>query len=107
VRATEGAFARRAIHRSADPSGAEYGERVDEHLHGLREQLDAAAANTDDAERAELNRLRTEVDLHANAGDHHRLAESLARGETRFESGHPKLADAIRRVLDALSSSGI
>jgi len=80
---------------------------VDEHLQGLREQIDAAAATTDGAERAELTKLRAEVDTHAGSGDHHRLAESLARGETRFESGHPKLADAIRRVLEALSSSGI
>jgi hypothetical protein len=80
---------------------------VDEHLQRLREQLDVAAAGTDEPERAELKQLRAEVDTHVDRDDHHSLTESLARGETRFQSGHPKLADAIRRVLDALSSTGI
>ena len=80
---------------------------MDEHLQSLREQVEAAAAGTEEPERAKLRQWHAEVDRHAESGDHDSLTESLTRGETRFESGHPKLADAIRRFLDALSSSGI
>ncbi|MEP6660591.1 MAG: DUF4404 family protein [Acidimicrobiales bacterium] len=65
-----------------------------------------------EADRATLDRLATESERRmagAEAADenHEGLVEELRESVRRFEVSHPKLADAIGHVADALSSLGI
>ena len=64
-----------------------------------------------EADRATLDRLATEAERRmagaAAADDHEGLVEELRDSVRRFEVSHPKLADAIGHVADALSSLGI
>jgi hypothetical protein len=53
---------------------------------------------------------RIERRLHAQAevaDDDDTLGEDLREGAIRFEADHPKLADALRRIVDGLSGLGI
>jgi hypothetical protein len=53
---------------------------------------------------------RIERRLHAAAeatDDDDTLGEDLREGAIRFEADHPKLADALRRIVDGLSGLGI
>ena len=53
---------------------------------------------------------RIERRLHASAevtDDDDTLGEDLREGAIRFEADHPKLADALRRIVDGLSGLGI
>ncbi len=49
-------------------------------------------------------RLHAEAELH---DDDDTLGEDLREGAVRFEADHPKLADALRRVVDGLGGIGI
>ena len=65
-----------------------------------------------EADRATLDRLAAEAERRmagAEASDdkHEGLVEELRESVRRFEVSHPKLADAIGHVADALSSLGI
>jgi hypothetical protein len=53
---------------------------------------------------------RIERRLHASAevaDDDDTLGEDLREGAIRFEADHPRLADALRRIVDGLSGLGI
>jgi hypothetical protein len=64
-----------------------------------------------EADRATLDRLATEAERRMAgaeaADDHEGLVEELRESVRRFEVSHPKLADAIGHVADALSGLGI
>ena len=65
-----------------------------------------------EADRATLDRLATEAERRmggAEASDdkHEGLVEELRESVLRFEVSHPKLAQALGHVADALSSIGL
>jgi hypothetical protein len=65
-----------------------------------------------EADRATLDRLAAEAERRmaaAKASDdtHDGLVEELRESVLRFEVSHPRLADAIGRVADALSGIGL
>jgi hypothetical protein len=49
-------------------------------------------------------RLDAEAELH---DDDDTLGEEIREGAVRFEADHPKLADALRRIVDAIGGIGI
>lgn len=49
-------------------------------------------------------RLDAEAELH---DDDDSLGEEIREGAVRFEADHPKLADALRRIVDAIGGIGI
>jgi hypothetical protein len=49
-------------------------------------------------------RLEAEAELH---DDDDTLLEDLQEGAVKFEADHPRLADALRRIVDGLSGLGI
>jgi hypothetical protein len=87
---------------------------MDETTAALVEELKAAIADlehgsgdkelvADLAGRVE-RRLQAEAEL---TDDDDTLGEDLREGAVKFESDHPKLADALRRIVDGLSGLGI
>jgi hypothetical protein len=83
---------------------------VESHLRHLLDEVSTALRRARPEDRQELTDLHGTVEAHL-AGQQpagpHGLTASLERAESRFESGHPKLAGAIRQTLQALSDSGI
>ena len=88
---------------------------MDETTAALIADLKAAIAELEDgteeaADRvAELagrieRRLDAEAELH---DDDDTLGEEIREGAVRFEADHPKLADALRRVVDAIGGIGM
>jgi hypothetical protein len=49
-------------------------------------------------------RMQAEAEL---TDDDDSIGEDLREGAVKFESEHPKLADALRRIVDGLSGLGI
>jgi hypothetical protein len=86
---------------------------VEADLQQLLSELRAAIERTKEGheDRAELLRLMEAVERrlqapHPPEAEKH-LADTLREAEVRFESDHPRLGPALRRVIDALSSAGI
>ena len=76
----------------------------------LRAEIESSGHG--EADRATLERLAAEAERRmagADAADDNQdgLVEELRESVLRFEVSHPKLADAIGHVADALSSLGI
>jgi hypothetical protein len=77
-----------------------------------RLKAEIEASGHGEADRATLDRLATEAERRmagadAADDDYEGLVEELRESVRRFEVSHPKLADAIGHVADALSSLGI
>lgn len=87
---------------------------MDETTASLVEELKRAIAELeqgsgDQQQVAELAG-RVERRLHAEAelDDHDdTLGEDLREGAIKFEADHPRIADALRRIVDGLSGLGI
>jgi hypothetical protein len=79
-------------------------EPLNELLAQLGEAIDEAEAGGGDP--AELRRLVGQVDRRLNEDDHDGIIE-LQEEATKFEVDHPRLADALRRAVDALSALGL
>jgi hypothetical protein len=73
----------------------------------LRRQLQELSDHLNDQDSEQARQLQTHVQGALDTGEHHGLVERLTEAETYFEAGHPKLADIIRRVADALSAAGL
>ena len=80
-------------------------EPLQELLVHLREAIDKAEDGSGD--EAELSRLVAEVDRRLNETDDEGVVDDLRGEVTKFETSHPKLADAIGRAADALSALGL
>jgi hypothetical protein len=80
-------------------------EPLDELMGHLRAALDEAEAGGGDPD--ELRRLVAEVDRRLNEDDSEGIVDDLRDEVTKFEASHPRLADAIGRAADALSSIGL
>ena len=50
-------------------------------------------------------RLDAEAELHDDDDD--TIREEIREGAVRFEADHPKLADALRRIVDAIGGIGL
>ena len=70
----------------------------------LRAALDEAERTGD---RDELARLVDELDRRLNEQDDEGLVEDLRGEVTKWETNHPRLADALGRAADALSALGL
>jgi Domain of unknown function (DUF4404) len=83
---------------------------VESHLRHLLDEVSTALGRARPEDRQDLADLHGTVEAHLageQSADQHGLSASLERAESRFESGHPKLAGAIRQTLQALSDAGI
>jgi hypothetical protein len=80
-------------------------EPLQELLSQLGEAIDEAEAGGGDP--AELRRLVAQVDRRLNDDDHDGIVDELQEEATRFEVSHPRLADALRRAVDALGALGL
>jgi len=87
---------------------------MDETTEALLEELKQAMADlehgTGDKEHVADLAGRIERRLNADAeltDEDDTLAEDVREGAVRFEADHPKLADALRRIVDGLSGLGI
>jgi uncharacterized protein YPO0396 len=82
---------------------------MEQHMRRLIDEISKAMERAKEEDREELARLRRDVQRHVegSGGDQGGLVDSLEVAEVRFEVDHPALAQAIRQVLDSLSSSGI
>jgi hypothetical protein len=80
-------------------------EPLNELLAQLGEAIDEAEAGGGDP--AELRRLVGQVDRRLNDDDHDGIIDELQEEATKFEVDHPRLADALRRAVDALSALGL
>ena len=67
---------------------------------GTEEAADRVAELAGRIER----RLDAEAELH---DDDDSLGEEIREGAVRFEADHPKLADALRRIVDAIGGIGM
>ena len=77
----------------------------------LKELLAELRAAIDEAERTgdrdELARLVDELDRRLNDEDDEGIVDDLRDEVTKWETNHPRLADAIGRAADALSALGL
>ena len=77
----------------------------------LEELLDQLRAAIDEAERTgdrdEPARLVDELDRRLNDEDDEGIVDDLRDEVTKWETNHPRLADAIGRAADALSALGL
>lgn len=87
---------------------------MDERTAELMAELKAAIADLEEGHGdrelvADLaGRVERRLDAEAEAhDDDDTLSEDLHEGAVRFESDHPRLADALRRVVDGLGGLGI
>lgn len=84
---------------------------MDADLRRLLDDLDAAIdrSKAGDEDRDELLRLVRQVEerLEAEDDEHHDLLDPLEERAARFDAEHPTLSQAIRRLVDVLSASGI
>ncbi|MGH2578756.1 MAG: DUF4404 family protein [Actinomycetota bacterium] len=86
---------------------------MEDDLRRLLNELSAAIERTqaNDEDRAELVRLLAAVEhrlgVDVPGEDHRRLIQALRTAEVRFESDHPRLGDALRQAVQALSAAGI
>lgn len=87
---------------------------MDETTAALIDDLKVAIADleagTGDADRvAELaGRIERRLDAEAElVDDDDTIAEEIREGAVRFEADHPRLADALRRIVDAIGGIGI
>jgi hypothetical protein len=80
-------------------------EPLDELMGHLQAAL--AEAETGAGDPDELRRLVAEVDRRLNEDDSEGVVDDLRHEVTKFEASHPRLADAIGRAADALSSIGL
>ena len=80
-------------------------EPLNELLTQLGAAIDEAEAGGGDP--AELRRLVGQVDRRLNEDDHDGIVDELQEEATRFEVSHPRLADALRRAVDALGALGL
>jgi chromosome segregation ATPase len=67
---------------------------------GTEEAADRVAELAGRIER----RLDAEAELH---DDDDTIREEIREGAVRFEADHPKLADALRRIVDAIGGIGL
>lgn len=67
---------------------------------GTEEAADRVAELAGRIER----RLDAEAELHDEDDS---LREEIREGAVRFEADHPKLADALRRIVDAIGGIGL
>jgi hypothetical protein len=87
---------------------------MDETTAALIDDLKVAIADleagTGDADRvADLaGRIERRLDAEAELVDEDdTIAEEIREGAVRFEADHPRLADALRRIVDAIGGIGI
>lgn len=77
----------------------------------IEELLDQLRAAIDEAERTgdkdELARLVDELDRRLNEDDDEGIVDDLRDEVTKWETNHPRLAEAIGRAADALSALGL
>jgi hypothetical protein len=79
-------------------------EPIEELLAELRAAIDEAERTGD---RDELARLVDELDRRLNEEDDEGIVDDLRDEVTKWETNHPRLADAIGRAADALSALGL
>jgi hypothetical protein len=79
-------------------------EPIEELIAELRAAIDEAERTGD---REELARLVDELDRRLNDEDEEGIVEDLRDEVTKWETNHPRLADAIGRAADALSALGL
>lgn len=87
---------------------------MDETTAALIAELKAAIADLEDGSGdadlvADLaGRIERRVDAEAEIADEDdSLGEDIRQGAVKFESDHPKLADALRRAVDLLGGIGL
>ncbi len=87
--------------------------RVRETLDELGRQI-RAARTLGEGEREELDRLVGEIEARLDRGasgeegaEEPSLLQRLTEAAERFEASHPRLAEAVGRVVDALAALGI
>lgn len=87
---------------------------MDDTTAGLIDELKSAIADleagTGDADRvADLaNRIERRLDAEAELhDDDDTIGEEIREGAVRFEADHPRLAEALRRIVDAIGGIGI
>ena len=87
---------------------------MDETTAALIADLKAAIADLEagggDADRVTdlAGRIERRLDAEAElTDDDDSLGEEIREGAVRFEADHPKLADALRRVVDAIGGIGL
>ncbi|MEH6544017.1 MAG: DUF4404 family protein [Porticoccaceae bacterium] len=80
-------------------------------IEALQQELNKAALGDDDLDL--LSRVVEDVTTLTSEGaadqgaEHHALRERLRQVATRFEVSHPRLAGAVERLANTLSSLGI
>jgi hypothetical protein len=79
-------------------------EPLEELLAHLRQAIDDAERTGD---REELARLVDELDRRLNEEDDEGVVDELRGEVTKWETNHPRLAEAIGRAADALSALGL
>ena len=80
-------------------------EPLNELLTHLGEAIDEAESGGGDP--AELKRLVAEVDRRLNEDDSDGIVDDLREEAVKFEVSHPRLADTLRRAIDALGAIGL
>ena len=79
-------------------------------IEDLKAAIAALEAGTGDADRvADLaNRIERRLDAEAElSDDDDTIGEEIREGAVRFEADHPRLAEALRRIVDAIGGIGI
>jgi hypothetical protein len=76
-----------------------------EEVHGQLSEA-AGAGDTEASELADQVGAFLADDEQADA-DHEALLDRLREGVRRFEASHPTLSEAVQRVVDSLTASGI
>jgi hypothetical protein len=80
-------------------------EPLNELLDHLKAAIDASEQGADNHD--ELAKLAGEVERRLSEDDDEGVVEDLQEGARKFSVSHPKLADAINRTADALTSIGL
>lgn len=76
-------------------------------LRGQLEDLARRLHLIDDDEHAAALRADVQRSLEQEPHDHSDLSRRLEQSAVHFETRHPDIADAVRRVADALAASGL
>jgi len=85
-------------------------DRTTELIADLKAAIADLEAGSGDADHvADLaNRIERRLDAEAELhDDDDTLGEEVREGAVRFEADHPKLADALRRIVDAIGGIGL
>jgi hypothetical protein len=80
-------------------------EPLSELLDHLKSEIEKSEQGQGDTD--ELARLVAEVERRLGEDDDEGVGDELREEATKFEADHPRVADVLRRTVDALSAIGL